>query len=140
MIVVSCPWTLPQSFQWYEFYILNAILHIYSFQHIEEKSFMKTLWKKVKLLKMSNFTFFFHNVFFLCNLYLKILYLQCQLWSAASLNLEQSQNGVLGNTCRLNTITSLSPSLSLSKKKGHTRTKKGVGRYTASPQYVIPTK
>ena len=30
---------------------------------IEEKNFRKTLWKKVKLLKMSNFTFF-HNVFY----------------------------------------------------------------------------
>ena len=26
---------------------------IYSFQHIEEKSYRKTLWKKVKLLKMA---------------------------------------------------------------------------------------
>ena len=30
---------------------------------MEEKSFRKTLWEKVKLLKMSNFTFF-HNVFY----------------------------------------------------------------------------
>ena len=30
--------------------------------HIEEKNFRKTLWKKVKMLKMSKFTFF-HNVF-----------------------------------------------------------------------------
>ena len=37
----------------------NPFLHIYSFKHTEEKSFRKTLWKKVKLLKMSNFTFFF---------------------------------------------------------------------------------
>ena len=37
--------------------------HINSFLHTEEKSFRKTLWKKVKLLKMSNFTFF-HNVFY----------------------------------------------------------------------------
>ena len=42
---------------------LTFFLHIYLFQHIEEKSFRKTLWKKVKLLKMSNFTFF-HNVFY----------------------------------------------------------------------------
>ena len=39
-------------------------------QDIEEMSFRKTLWKKVKLLKMSNFTFF-HNVFYA--VYLKIL-------------------------------------------------------------------
>ena len=36
--------------------------HIYSFHHTKEKSFRKTLWNNVKLLKMSNFTFF-HNVF-----------------------------------------------------------------------------
>ena len=42
---------------------VNPLLHIYSFSHIEEKSFRKTLLKKVKLPKMSNFTFF-HNVFY----------------------------------------------------------------------------
>ena len=31
--------------------VLNAFVHIYSFQHIEEKRFKKTLWEKVKLLK-----------------------------------------------------------------------------------------
>ena len=41
----------------------NPFLHTYSFQLTEEKSFMKTLWKKVKLLKLSNFTFF-HIVFY----------------------------------------------------------------------------
>ena len=50
----------------------NPFLHIYSFYHIEEKSFWKTLWKKVGLLKISNFAFF-HS--FLCNLYHKILFL-----------------------------------------------------------------
>ena len=45
------------------FQLFNYFLYIYSFQHTEEKSFRKTLWKKVKLLKMSNFTFF-HNVFY----------------------------------------------------------------------------
>ena len=43
--------------------VINLFLHIYSFYHIEEKSFRKTLWKKVKLLRMSNFAFF-HNVFY----------------------------------------------------------------------------
>ena len=33
------------------------------FNTLKKKSFRKTLWKKVKLLKMSNFTFF-HNVFY----------------------------------------------------------------------------
>ena len=42
---------------------LNPFLHIYSFQDTKEKGFRKILWKKVKLLKMSNFTFF-HNVFY----------------------------------------------------------------------------
>ena len=37
----------------------NPFLHIYSFEFIKEKS----LWKKVKLLKMSNFTFS-HNIFY----------------------------------------------------------------------------
>ena len=36
---------------------------------IEEKSFRKTLWKKVKLLKMSNFTFF-------CNVFYTICFLE----------------------------------------------------------------
>ena len=55
-------------------------------------SFRKTLWKKMKLLKMSNFIFF-HNVF----------YATCILKSvkshisSASLNLGPSQNGILGN-------------------------------------------
>ena len=40
----------------------NPVLYIYSFLHIKVKRFWKTLWKKVKLLKMSNFTFL-HNVF-----------------------------------------------------------------------------
>ena len=42
---------------------VNSFLHIYSFYHIGEKTFRKTLRKKVKLLKMSNFTFF-SNVFY----------------------------------------------------------------------------
>ena len=42
---------------------IKPFLHMYPFQHIEEKCFRKTLWKKLKLLKMSNFTFF-HNVFY----------------------------------------------------------------------------
>ena len=42
---------------------INPSLHIHSFLHIEEKGLWKTLWKKVKLLKMSNFTSF-HNVFY----------------------------------------------------------------------------
>ena len=42
---------------------VNPFLHIYSFLHTEDKSFRKTLWKKVKLLKVSNFAFF-HNVFY----------------------------------------------------------------------------
>ena len=47
---------------------VNPFLHIYSSKHIEEKSFRKALWKRVKLLKMSNFTFSPQH--FLCNLYL----------------------------------------------------------------------
>ena len=44
-------------------YLINPFLHIYSSLCIEEKSFRKTLWKKMKVLKMTNFTFF-HNVFY----------------------------------------------------------------------------
>ena len=76
-------------------YYFNPFFHIYSFQHVDEKSFRKTLWKKVKLLKMSNFTFI-HNVFsaILSKTPLMALF---QLLSAVSLNLGQAQNGVLGN-------------------------------------------
>ena len=49
--------------------VFHIILHltlssIYThFNTLKKKDFRKTLWKKVKLLKMSNFTFF-HNVFY----------------------------------------------------------------------------
>ena len=43
--------------------LVNPFFHMYSFQLIEERSFWKTFWKKVKLLKMRNFAFF-HNVFY----------------------------------------------------------------------------
>ena len=49
----------------------------------------------MKLLKLSNFTFF-HNVFYAICI-LKSLIATFQLSSAASLNLGWSQNGVLGN-------------------------------------------
>ena len=42
---------------------ITPFFHIYSFLHIEENSLWKTLRKKVKLLMLSNFTFF-HNVFY----------------------------------------------------------------------------
>ena len=42
---------------------LNPLLHIYSFYNIEEKGFWKTLWKMVKSLILSNFSFF-HRVFY----------------------------------------------------------------------------
>ena len=45
----------------YDGWIINPFLHIYSFYHAKEKSCRKTLWKKVKLLKMSNMTCL-HNV------------------------------------------------------------------------------
>ena len=44
--------------------LINPFLHIYSFNDIDERSFRKALWKKVKLLKMSNFTFS-HNIFYI---------------------------------------------------------------------------
>ena len=56
---------------------------------------MKTLWKNVKLLKMSNFTSF-HNVFYAICI-LNALIATFELLSAASLNFGQSENGVLGN-------------------------------------------
>ena len=54
-----------QPVAWKEFLVEYCLTlsSIYSFEHIEEKGVRKTLWEKVKLLKMSNFTFF-HNVFY----------------------------------------------------------------------------
>ena len=65
------------------------------FNTMKKKTLWKTLLKKMKLLKMSNFTYF-QNVFYaICILIsLKATF---QLSSAASLNLGQFQNGVLGN-------------------------------------------
>ena len=60
------------------------------FNTSKKKALGKHRGKKVKLLKMSNFTFFSHCL--LCNLYLKIATIQ--LSSAASLNLGQSQTAV----------------------------------------------
>ena len=37
---------------------LNTLLHRYSFQHINNRELLKTLWEKKKLLIMSNFFFF----------------------------------------------------------------------------------
>ena len=42
---------------------LNALLHRYSFQRINNRQLLKTLWEKKKLLITSNF-FFSHNVFY----------------------------------------------------------------------------
>ena len=64
------------------------------FNTLKKKAIGKTLWKKVKLLKMSNFTYY-HNVFYKStsqNPYIATF----QLSSAASLNLGRSQNGVEG--------------------------------------------
>ena len=55
MWMLYCIHTLIISF--------NPFLYIYLFYHLEEKGFWKILWEKVKLLKMSNFTFS-HNVFY----------------------------------------------------------------------------
>ena len=52
------------------------------------KKLRKTLWEKVKLLILSNFTFF-HNLFFVICI-VKSLMATFQLSSAASLNLGQS--------------------------------------------------
>ena len=91
---------LEQSFQVIFF---NPFFHII-YTHLntlKKKCFRKTLWEKVKLLKISNFTFF-HMVFYsIC--ILKSLTATFQLSSAASLILEWSQNGVLRNG--LNKIT-----------------------------------
>ena len=52
------------EFLWCKGLILSSI-HIY-FNTLRKKSFRKTLWKKVKLLKMSNFTFFCNVFFAIC--------------------------------------------------------------------------
>ena len=59
---------------------------------MEEKSFRKTLRKKVKLLILSNFRFF--TIFSLQSVSKNPLIATFQLLSAASLNLGRSQNGV----------------------------------------------
>ena len=47
-----------------EYNPVSTLSSIYThFNKLKEKSYRKTLWEKVKLLKMSNFTFF-HNVFY----------------------------------------------------------------------------
>ena len=56
----------------------------------KKKMISETLWKKVKLLTLSNFTFF-HNSFYAIPLIATF-----QLSYAASLNLGRSQDGVLG--------------------------------------------
>ena len=73
----------------------NTFLHIYSCYHIEEKSFSKALREKVKLLRMSNFTFF-HNAFHAICI-LKSFNSHISVVVSASFNLGWSQNGVLGN-------------------------------------------
>ena len=46
-------------------FFINVFLHTYS---LKKKSLRKTLWKRMKLLKRSNFNFF-HNVFYtICTL------------------------------------------------------------------------
>ena len=62
---------------------------------MEEKSFRKTLPKKVKLIKMSNFTFF-HNVFYAI-LSFKSFNSHILVVIFSLFNLGRSQNGVLGN-------------------------------------------
>ena len=61
----------------------------------KKKTLEKTLWKKMKLLILSNFIFF-HYVFYAICVF-KSFKSHFQLSSAASLNLGWSQNGVLGN-------------------------------------------
>ena len=62
------------------------------FNTLKKKALGKHCGKKVKLLILSNFTFF-RNVFYA----ILILNSYISMSSAASLNLGRSQNGVLGN-------------------------------------------
>ena len=65
------------------------------FNTLKKKSLQKHCGKKVKFLKMSNFTFF-HNVFYAICI-LESFYNHISIVVCSSLNLGQSQNGVLGN-------------------------------------------
>ena len=73
----------------------SPFLHIpvYSIEQNGEKSFKKTLWKKVKLLKMDNFTFF-HKVFFIQSVSKDPFIATFQLSFAASLNSGWYKDGV----------------------------------------------
>ena len=62
---------------------------------MKKKIFRKSLWEKVKMLKMSNFTFL-HNDFYAI-LSKKHVLATFQLSSAASLNSGWSENGVVGD-------------------------------------------
>ena len=72
----------------------RPFLHIYSFLDIEQKHFRKTLWKKVKLLKMSSFTFFHNVLYAICILKFFNSYISVE--ASSSLNLGQSQNSLCG--------------------------------------------
>ena len=63
------------------------------FNTLKGKSYKKTLWKKVKLLKMSNFTFIHNDFHAICILKSFNIIARFQLSSAASFNLGRSQNG-----------------------------------------------
>ena len=73
----------------------SYILPFLPFNTLKKKNFRKILWKKMKLLKMSNFTFF-HNVFFAIYI-LNPKRATLHLSSTDSLNFAQSQNFEVGN-------------------------------------------
>ena len=99
------------------FKFVDAVLHIYSFYHTEEKRFRKTLWKKVKLFKTSNFTFFRNGLYAICilksfNSHIVIVVVCCffefgtaskwnirELVNADDESLSLSLSNVCGNYC-----------------------------------------
>ena len=73
--------------------LVNPFFHIS--EHIEKKSFRKTLWKKVKFLKLSNFTFF-HNVFYAVCI-LKCFNSRVSVLVCSFFKFGMISSGVLGN-------------------------------------------
>ena len=75
------------------------------FNTLKKKSSRKTLWKKVEIAHFEHFTFF-HDVFYTICI-LKSFDSHISVVISASLNLGQSQNGVLGNGLNSSTYLSL---------------------------------
>ena len=87
-----------ERLQFESLYCFNRFLHIYSFEHMEEKSFRKTLWKKMKLLKMSNFILFqnvFYAICFLKSFNSHISFVVCSFFEFGTVSKWCIRNGLI---------------------------------------------